>query len=171
MSNVGRKERSFLQLSAGDLQQLLDLAVADRSSFFRRYPGWADAYARRTIAIALCQGAALHYCCGDGGINDFDVYTFYAANPKRRWYAKRHAITDFGDAKFGKSSTHPAFVGRRVDLLSRALAVEPRTDAVSAIRAYLREGRTKTARLLAQKAVVLLNPELGRCIWPVRDPA
>src|SRR5437879_1734019 len=156
MSQVSSDQRSFAHISRDDLQRLLDLAIADRTSFFRRHPNWARLYAARVVAVALCQGAAVHFCLGQGGINDFDVYTFYAEHPQRRWYAKRHAIADFGDPKFGQSSTHPHFSGRRVDLLSRSLHMAPDADAVSAIHAYLRSKRTLTARLLAQKAVVLL---------------
>ena len=115
---------------------------------------------------ALCQGAALHYVGGKVGIQDFDVYTFYAAHPKRPWYAKRRRVYDFGDPKFGRSPDKPHFVGRRVDLMGRGLDCAPDADPVGALVRYLREPRTKTARFLAAKAVVLLDPpHTGRVIW------
>jgi hypothetical protein len=39
-------------------------------------------YDKRVIAVALCQGAALHYVDGKTGVKDFDVFTFYAAHPE-----------------------------------------------------------------------------------------
>ncbi len=119
------------------------------SDFFAKYPDWAALYADRVLLVALCQGAALHYLSGDVGINDFDVYTFYAAHPDRRWYDRRRAVRDFGDPKFGVSGNRPRFVGRRVDLLGRGIAGEPGGDPVAAVRAYLRGGRTETAEFLA----------------------
>jgi hypothetical protein len=61
----------------------------------------------------------------------------------------------------------------RADLLRlRALEIETRTaffDHVDALRVYLLQGRTLSARLLALKAVVMLEPLelLGVVIWPL----
>jgi hypothetical protein len=171
MSKVAAALRSFDSIRTEDLRRLLEIAVADRISFFERHPDWRRLYADRVLAVALCQGAALHFCLGERGINDFDVYTFYAEHPRRRWYAKRRAIADFGNNRFGRSSTHPHFVGRRVDLLARSIPASMKTRPAGAIQDYLRAGRTPTARLLAQAAVVLLDPDLSRCIWLRNDAA
>ena len=141
--------------------------MADRRDFFSRHPDWARLYRRRVLCTALCQGAALHFVRGDVGINDFDVYTFYAAHPKRHWYAKRRRVCDFGDPKFGRSVDKPAFCGRRVDLMGRDIAAAPREDPIGALLRHLEGRRTETARLLAEKAVVLIDPRrfTGRVIW------
>lgn len=119
------------------------------------------------LGTALCQGAALHHLRGDVGVNDFDVYTFYSSHPSRQWYAKRIKKVDFGDPKFGRSEVCPAnFTGRRVDLMGRGLDVPLGTEIDEALVGYLRAGKTATARELAQKAVVLLEPTLGVVIWP-----
>jgi len=99
-------------------------------------PDWGLYYARRVIATALCQGAALHYLHPRAriGINDFDVYTFYAAHPRKRWYAKRIQSVDFGDPTFGQSVDHPEFVGRRVDLMGRGIDIGAREDPADARR-------------------------------------
>ncbi len=81
------RTRSHLPLRRVDLERLRDLAVEDRLSFLRRHEDWGRAYSGRVLCVALCQGAAMHYLNPGVGINDFDVYTFYAANPARRWYA------------------------------------------------------------------------------------
>jgi hypothetical protein len=154
--------------------RLLALARQDREKFFSEHGDWASLYRERILGTALCQGAALHYLDPKAGINDFDVYTFYAAHPTRRWYAKRIKSVDFGDPKFGQSQlTKPGFTGRRVDLMGRELPVEPGSDLVKALRLYLRRGATTTAIELKQKAVILLEPEdlLGTVVWPVQGGA
>jgi hypothetical protein len=45
-----------------------------------------------------------------------------------------------------------------VDVLTRALECAPGSDLAAAVKQYLQEGRTATARELARKAVVLLTP-------------
>jgi hypothetical protein len=159
---------SFQRIEATDLRRLLDLAITDREVFFQEYPDWAESYSNRVLGTALCQGAALHYVRPDHGINDFDIYTFYAAHPKRRWYAKRIKQVDFGDAKFGRSElTKQGFIGRRVDLMGRDLPVPPGTPLPDALLHYLTGGKTRTARELASKPVILLEPaeEMGMVVW------
>ena len=168
MSNIGRAGRSFKSISKADLWRLADIAAADRRDFFSRHPDWARLYSRRLFATALCQGAALHYIRGEVGVQDFDVYSFYSPNPVRRWYAKRNKHVDFGLSKFGVSMNRRDFVGRRVDLMARAIDRSPGEDPADAIRRWLESSRTQSARLLAQKAVVLLSPpdRLGEVVWP-----
>lgn len=146
---------------------MFQLARDDREAFFAAHPDWAELYADRVLGTALCQGSALRFLRGDVGINDFDVYTFYSSHPARPWYAKRIKKVDFGDAKFGRSEECPAnFIGRRVHLMGRGLDVPPNPDITEALLAYLTNGKTRTARELAQKAVVLLEPTLGSVVWP-----
>jgi hypothetical protein len=168
MSILGPEHRSYLPITRADLARLAAIAAADRAAYFARYPVWAELYAARILCTALCQGAALHYLYGEAGIQDFDVYTIYAAHPARRWYARRRAVYDFGDPKFGQSADRPHFAGRRVDVWARAVPAQMEDDPVEVVRAYLTAGATETARQLAQKAVVLLEPpaELGSVIWP-----
>lgn len=159
---------SHIPIDRCDLLRLLELARLDRAEFFERYPEWRARYADRVLGTALCQGAALHFLDPSAGINDFDVYTFYAENPDRKWYAKRLARADFGDPKFGYSEvTPPTFVGRRVDLLGRSLPVAWGSDLVVALRDWLASGETVTARELAKKAVIVLEPveRLGTIAW------
>jgi hypothetical protein len=167
MKDSDPRFRSFATITLRDLERLLELARRDRDEFFATHRDWAEIYADRVLGTALCQGAALHYLRGDVGINDFDVYTFYASHPDRPWYAKRIKSVDFGDPKFGRSEVCRAkFIGRRVDLMARGLNVPPGTDMTEALVPYLDAPKTDTARELAQKAVVLLEPRLGTTIWP-----
>jgi hypothetical protein len=173
MSKVGPEGRSFARITQTDLDRLADLAAADRKAFFVAHPDWAADYAHRYIATALCQGAALHFVNGDAGIQDFDVYSFYSANPDRRWYAKRNKPVDFGDPKFGRSLDRPDFAGRRVDLMGRAIECATGESPIQCIRRWLAAGRTESAKFLAQKAVVLLDPGVARgtIVWPVEPTA
>jgi hypothetical protein len=166
VSKVGRRYRSFLTIEKRDLRRLLKIATNDQEVFFATHPEWSKFYSRRVLCIALCQGAAKHYVDGKTGINDFDVYTFYKINPAKNWYAKRKKYYDLGNDKFGRSNDKPNFIGRRVDCLSRSIELRRNEDIVAALQRYLSEGKTKTARLLAQKAVVLLEPNIGQVIWP-----
>src|SRR4051812_10472586 len=99
MKNSNPHLRSFAPITVRDLERLLLLARRDRDEFFTTRPDWASLYTDRVLGTALCQGAALHYVRGDIGINDFDVYTFYASHPDRPWYGRRIKSVDFGDPK------------------------------------------------------------------------
>jgi hypothetical protein len=167
MSNVGPEGRSYEKITTADLQRLARIAIEDREAFFEKDSSWGELYRDRVLAIALCQGAAGHYVYGEGGVNDFDVYTFYEDNPARHWYAKRNPSADFGDPKFGQTVDKPNYVGRRVDLLGRGIKYRRPEDPAAAICRWLRTDKGTSAPLLAQKPVVLLAPEerVGEIIW------
>jgi hypothetical protein len=168
MSNVGPEGRSYKRIERADLDRLAKLAAIDRAAFFESHPEWASLYADRHLGTALCQGAAQHYARQDVGVHDFDVYSFFSTHPARPWYAKRIKAEDFGDAKFGRSPDRPDFLGRRVDLLGRGIPTLPDQSPLESIRHWLTEGRTATARLLSEKAVVILDPvsHRGTVLWP-----
>jgi len=104
---------------------------------------------------------------GKNGIKDFDVWSFYARHPGLKFPPRRYKARDFGDPKFGKSPDRPEYKGRRVDLLGRSLDVEAGTNPIKALQIYLREQKTQTAAKLAEKAVVLIEPDefLGTIVW------
>ncbi len=159
-------DRLFAKLA---LVRLARIARLDREVLFDR-KAHLRVLADRVVAVALCQGAALHFLDGRNGVKDFDVWTFYAAHPDATYPPRRTAYRDFGDPKIGKSPHRPGFVGRKVDLLGRSLDEDVDADPVMALRAYLSERRTSAAHHLAQKAVVLLEsgPSLGTVVWPVQ---
>jgi hypothetical protein len=170
MSKVGSEGRSYLPIDDGDLRRLSAIALEDLSTYFRRFPDRKGLYDSRLMALALCQGAASHFLDGASGINDFDIYSFFARHPSLPWYAKRVGEADFGDPKFGQSSNRPGFIGRRVDLLGRHLDVDLEHDPADAIRRWLLSGKGKsTPTFLRQKAIVLLWPEshFKQVVWPM----
>jgi hypothetical protein len=167
--------RSYEAILDVDLARLSAGAAMDRERFFLKRPE----YRHRLLVVDLCQGAGLHYrdvASGDAepnGVKDFDVWSFFAAIPGRRFPADRRMThVDFGPSRFGRQIDQPArfrhYQGRRVDLLMRALPVGSGDDPPEALRHYLQEARTTSAQRLAAKAVVLIDPlDLrGTIAWP-----
>jgi hypothetical protein len=161
-------ERSLEPITHEDLRRLAEIARADREQMFQRSRYWAP-YRSRVLAVALCQGAALHYIDGRNGVKDFDVWTFFAAlgnrYPDRALY-RRNKSFDYGPSKFGRHPDLPRFTGRKVDLLSDSIRASSGSDPVKAIRSWLRIESRGNPHHLAQKAIVLIEPELGRLVWP-----
>lgn len=160
--------RSFEPLTLADLRRLGELAAKDRQGLFERHAQTAGLYADRLFAVCLCQGAAVHYLAGKNGIKDFDVWSFYRAIPSRPFPYRRRGIADFGDSRFGTTDDCPEFVGRRVDFLGRSLESDDYSDPVALLCDYLQKGATESARFLAEKAVILIEPSeyLGVIVWP-----
>ena len=103
-----RSDRSYAPLTRQHLSRLSDLADWDHQRLTGPH-GKRPEYADRRVAVVLAQGAAQHYLdCVEhaahcNGVNDLDVWTFYAAIPGLRWpAAKRHAIADFGPSELGR---------------------------------------------------------------------
>lgn len=160
--------RSYKPIARQHLDRLAEIARFDRRDRFRRRPRWRP-YEERVLCVALCQGAALHFLDKRNGVKDFDVYTFYAEDAVGPFPARWRLTADFGDSVFGRHEPDPPeFIGRRVDLIGRSLPVEPDVDPVEAVRDYFRGRRTSTARHLASKAVIGVDPPTlrGRIIWP-----
>ncbi len=160
--------RSYRRITLEDLNRLAGIARLDREDLFARKPLY-QALEDQLVCVVLCQGAALHFVDGENGVKDFDVWTFYAARPNHPTFPwRRRASRDFGDPKFGLSPDKPGFVGRHVDLLGRSIEVGAETDPTAILRGYLSEGGTSSARALARKAAVLLEPSdrLGTVAWP-----
>jgi hypothetical protein len=164
-------ERSYERIEKEDLEKLLRFAIEDRNDFFSRHPLWKKQYANRVICIALCQGAAQHYVDGKNGVKDFDVWTFYAEHPDRQFYPRRMVSRDFGISKFGcYPSDVGKFEGRCVDLIGRSIKCRPKADPIKALRDYLSQPKTKSARLLSKKSAVMLFPKnlFGKVVWPMK---
>jgi hypothetical protein len=160
-------ERSQAPLTLDHLTRLAELAHADREDRFERRPRWG-VYRDRILLVALCQGAALHYLDGRNGVKDLDVWTFYAGHPEGEFPARWRVMADFGPSALGRHPDDAGFIGRHVDLIGRSLDVPSGADPVRAVRSYLRAARTTSARLLAGKAVVAVDPPRlrGTTIWP-----
>ena len=160
------KDRSRETITKVDLRRLSKIAEEDREDLFRRKPHLRH-YRKRVVCVALCQGAALHYLDRCNGVKDFDVWTFYSERGTR-FPPRRRGKKDFGESKFGRRPKDAKrFVGRRVDLMGRSLRVRPSADPLEVMTDYLSKPRTKSAKKLARKAVVIIDPpELrGKVAW------
>ena len=120
---------------------------------------------------ALGQGAALHFLDRTNGVKDFDVWTFYAADDAGPFPYRWTTIGDFGESRHGRWQQDPhvaSIRGRRVDLIGRSLAERVGAEPVAALTRYLSDARTESARRLAEKAAVLLDPaaQRGTVVWP-----
>lgn len=163
------RERSLENITKVDLRRLSAIAQADREDLFSRKPHLRH-YKNRVICVALCQGAALHFLDRKNGVKDFDVWTFYAAR-KTEFPPRRRGKRDFGESKFERLPRDPKrFVGRRVDLMGRSLPFGPSADPLEVIADYLSRPRTKSAKKLARKAVVIIDPPdlRGKVAWDPR---
>lgn len=168
--------RSYEPIDNEDLSTLGRFAAEDLEKFVASRPE----YRERLLCVALCQGAGQHYvdlAIGStmpNGVKDFDVWSFFAAVPGERFPADiRNIHVDMGPSKFGRYPNEPkrfaGFAGRRIDLFLRALPVELDGDPAEALQAYLTRRRTTSARYLAMKGVVLIEPvaRRGEVVWPV----
>lgn len=161
--------RSLEKITVTDLQRLAAIARMDREDLFRRKPDLGKLYAGRLICVTLCQGAALHYIDSQNGVKDFDVWTFFHGYSKQPFPYRRNVHRDFGHPKFGTSPDRPDFVGRRVDLIGRSIRYKEGLDLTKVIQNYLIFSSNKSPRLLAKKAIVILEPKelLGKVAWPI----
>ena len=162
-------DRSMKPINNEDLKRLANIAKEDRIDLFSRLPVLGALYKDRMICTALCQGAALHYVDGKNGIKDFDVWNFFREHPQRSFPYRILRQVDFGYPKFGKTPGKPDYIGRCVDLIGRSIPYKSGQSPVQAIRNYLMNSNNMTPRLLAKKAVIILEPEelFGKIVWPV----
>ncbi len=155
------------------LTRLAELARADREGLFARRPLLGERYAQRVLCVALCQGPRCNYLDGRNGVKDFDVWTFYAQHPDGPFPQRRVGWQDFGPSRFGRMPDDLwPYSGRRVDLIGRSLPEQLDADPVQALRRYLQESRTTSARALARKAVILIDPASlrGVTVSPITPP-
>ena len=167
-------DRSFERITRVDLKRLARIARIEREDFFGRHKEYAILYRKRVLCTALCEDAALHYINGQTGVSTFDVFTFYAEHPEAsfpHWHEDRY---DFGRSKFGRlKSASETFKGRPVNLAGRSIDASPTDHPIEALQYFLRRTSNPVPRRLAEKAVVLIEPEpfSGYLAWPTLVPA
>ena len=168
-------ERSYARITRADLKRLLRIACIEREDFFSRHKEYAILYRKRVLCTALCDDGALHFVNGQTGVREFAVWTFYAEHPEAsfpHWHAERYDLE--ASRKFGRLPGAPeSFRGRPVQLAGRSIDASPVDDCLEALQRYLRRGGTPVARRLADKAVVMIEPEplAGYVAWPTLVPA
>ena len=161
--------RSYSAITKADLRRLARIAEEEREDFFSRHPEWAILYGKRVLGSALAGDAALHYTNGSTGVKEFGVWTFYSEHPDAPFPFQRMTYADYGKSKFGRAPDLPeTYQGRRVELQGRSIDAMPGNDPLTSLQHYLKAGASPSARELALKAVVLLEPDrlLGVVAWP-----
>ncbi len=159
--------RSLEKITRDDLARLALIARADFADLCQRQE-YARPYVDRLRLLCLCQGAARHYVRGDGSVQDFDVWGFFEAIPDHKFPPRRTGKRDFGPSKFGRNPDDgDDFLGRRVDVIGRSISMARNETPIEPVQHYLREKRTTSARLLAERPVVVLWPEnyFDQIIW------
>jgi hypothetical protein len=161
-------DRSYERISKVDLRRLARIADEERNDLFARRPDWRLLYRRRLLCTVLHGQSALHYCNGTSGIDQFDVCLFFAAHAEAPFPHHWSSYRDFGKSKFGRRNADRGYTGRRVHFTGRSLACRPSDDPIAVLQAYLRGGRSPTARHIRDGAAVLIAPEsyLGYVAWP-----
>jgi hypothetical protein len=158
-------------MSKEDLAYLRHVALGRLERLFASHPDGSGRYRGRMLCLLLCQGSALHFCDGTSGIKDFDVWAFFDELAAIAFPWRWRGTADFGTSKFGRHPKDAGYAGRRVDVLGRSLKRLCGETGVAAATRYFREGRTRSARLLARRPVIDLSADrCGQAIWyPVRD--
>lgn len=162
-------ERSLEPITCDDLRKLYEGSVKRLHEYFIQGNGikWKELYnIEKPIAVALCQGAAMHFYDHTNGIKDFDIWFFYPFN-RRQLTPRAIWRWDYVNPKFGRHPSIPNYKGRKVDVLVRSIRNHTANDPIETIRQYLKFEKTKSSRELAKKAVVILfpTPLLGQVIW------
>lgn len=162
-------ERSPEPITIGDLKELYNGSVQRLNEYFVQGQGvkWKKLYnIEKPLAVALCQGGAMHYHDGVNGIKDFDVWFFYPFNQRHLPY-RTIWTWDYNKPKFGRHPSIPGYEGRKVDVLVRSIKNYTGKDPVKNIYQFLQYENTASSRELAKKAVVMLTPDslLGKVVW------
>jgi hypothetical protein len=161
-------ERSLEPIIEADLQELYEGSAKRLREYFIEGKGakWTELYTiEQPLAVALCQGAAMHVHDHTNGVKDFDVWFFYPFNAKHLPY-RTIWNWDYRNPKFGRHPSISGYAGRKVDVLVRSIHNYDKEDPVETIHRFLRHENTSSSRELAKKAVVMLSRELlGEVVW------
>jgi hypothetical protein len=159
--------RSFERITDDDLSRLGQIALDDFTDLCRRRQR-SRPYADRLRLIRLCQGAARHFVHGDRGVQDFDLWGFFQEIPDHPFPWRRRAKHDFGQSRFGRNPDDgETFEGRRVHVIGRSISMPEGKSPIESVQRYFREQRSESARLLAERPVIVVWPakDCGRIIW------
>ena len=162
-------ERSLETITTSDLGELYEGSVNRLHEYFLGDKGskWLELYEiKKPMAVALCQGAAMHFHDKVTGVKDFDIWFFYPFNQKPL-PCRPYWSWDYKNPKFGRHPSVPSYTGRKVDVLVRSIKKYTREDPVKTIHQFLQHENTQSSKELAKKAVVMLMPEslLGKVVW------
>jgi len=96
---------------------------------------------------------------------------FFEEVPGHPFPYRRRGEHDFGPSKFGRDPDNGnAFKGRKVDVIGRSIRMPKNETPIEAVPRYLREARTKSASLLAERPshCRVARQKSRRIIWDAR---
>jgi hypothetical protein len=162
-------ERSLKVITNDDLRKLYEGSAKRLGEYFVAGQGrkWLEFYdIEKPLAVALCQGGAMHYHDKENGVKDFDVWFFFPFNKKHLPY-RTIWNWDYRNPKFGHHPSAKGYQGRKVDVLVRSIHQYAEGDPVKTILRFLKNEKTSSSRELAKKAVVMLSPDFlcGKVVW------
>jgi hypothetical protein len=161
-------ERCYEPLTNDDLARLSGIARdVLRNRAFRTPVG--RTYSDRLILLALCQGGAQHYVDGVTGVKDLDVWAFFRGGIDKPFPWRARWSADFGPSRLGRHPADKGYLGRRVDVMGRSISSKE-TSAENAVLEWL-HGRSKSARLLVKRPVIMLFPQelFAKPLWSPRS--
>ena len=164
-------ERSTEKITKQHLSDLYDFTMAKiREKVKRRSDDSKEDYdLLNPFAIALCQGAALHYL-GENyfdettgemkkGVKDFDIWVFYKKKDNKKFTLNRDRSMrelPYESEDFGK---------KHVDIMMRAIDYEG--TPIENIQNWLDKSKNSTPLCLRKKAVIMIYPHehCGIAVW------
>ncbi len=151
------ESRTFEKITRHDLRELLVVGERVMDQFFVDKPRYAP-FRNKLVLVALCQGAADHYCDGITGIKDYDVWFFYAH------------MQGVSMPRSSIKKCYPEFncyKGKKVDVLRRSDSAFKKGDVKASISRYLTNPTNPTPICLSGKAVIGLYPPevMGEKLW------
>lgn len=162
-------ERSLETITINDLKELYAGSIKRLHEYFITGQGkkWQKLYnIEQPLAVALCQGAAMHFHDKVNGVKDFDVWFFYPFNETHLPYRTIWNWV-YKNPKFGKHPSIPGYSGRKVDVIVRSIRHYSKQNPIKTIHTFLQYEKTATSKALAKKSVVMLHPNsiLGEVVW------
>ena len=166
MSNSPSRSREKIELA--DFSRVFRLAQECLAEMLARTETGRFYHTRDARLCCLCQGAAQQFVFGVRGVQDWDVVFFFRTNPQWKFPPRWRGTRDFGPSRFGRNPDDGMnYSGRRIDVLGRDIPISPGQTAEAAVVAYLRAGKTESARQWAKRPLVKLvkDRSLGKVIW------
>jgi hypothetical protein len=160
--------RSYAQIDGADLRRLSEAALKDLSGLFARRAQTGERYRERLLMLCLCQGGAEHFVRHNHGVKDFDVWAFFSRHPDGKPFPyRRRGKQDFGPSRFGRHPDDHAYLGRRIDILGRSIECDNHELAAEYVRMWLSGKKSDSAKLIAQRPVVVIDPLVlrGTILW------
>lgn len=166
--------RSYEPITMDDLARLGEMARVDCERFFQKRPEYRSrVFAPHSARGLRCTTPTSLRGATSPTASRTSTCGLSSPLPGERFPADRRMTHfDLGPSRFGKWDDEPReyrlYRGRRVDLLMRSLPTTLDADPSCALRSYLTEAPTGSAKQLAATGVVLIDPakRRGEIVWP-----